>query len=244
MCMSSLRRGPRSTPRDALVVPRVEDGRVNYYPASPARASTMEAYTSSFLLLFTLLNPFLMSIYLLDLIHDLETRTFARVLVRGSSIAGLAFAFFAWTGDTLFSRYLQVHFASFQVFGGVVFLLIGVRFVFEGVGTIRRLRGTAEHVAGSIAMPFMIGPGTVSASVVVGARLPLLGAITTIAAAMVATVGMVLVLKIVHDRVKESSARLTDRYVEVVGRISALLIGTFSVEMIMGGLTSWLKLAK
>jgi small neutral amino acid transporter SnatA (MarC family) len=203
----------------------------------------MDPYTKSFLLLFTLLNPFLMSIYLLDLIHELESRTFARVLARGSAVASVAFAFFAWTGDAIFSRYLQVRFASFQVFGGIVFLLIGVRFVFDGVQTIRGLRGTAEHVAGSIAMPFMIGPGTVSASIVIGARLPLLGAILVIAASMASTVVLVLLLKVAHDRLKESNARLTDRYIEVVGRISALLIGTFSVEMIMEGITTWLKAA-
>ena len=202
----------------------------------------MDVYARSFLLLFTLLNPFLMSIYLLDLIHELETATFARVLGRGSFIAGVTFAFFAWTGDAMFSRWLQVHFASFQVFGGVVFLLIGTRFVFEGVGTIRRLRGSPEHVAGSIAMPFMIGPGTVSASVVVGARLPLIGALCVIAATMAATAGLVLVLKVAHDHLNKHNARLTERYVEVVGRISALLIGTFSVEMIMEGITKWLNI--
>jgi len=202
----------------------------------------MDAYAKSFLLFFTLLNPFLMSIYLLDLIHELETSAFARVLVRGSLIAGITFAFFAWTGDAMFSRWLQVQFASFQVFGGVVFLLIGTRFVFEGVGTIRRLRGSPEHIAGSIAMPFMVGPGTVSASVVVGARLPILGALAVIAASMVATVSLVLVLKIAHDHLNKHNARLTDRYVEVVGRVSALLIGTFSVEMIMEGITKWLKI--
>ena len=59
----------------------------------------MDLYTKSFLLLFTLLNPFLLSIYLLDLIHELETGVFARILARGVFIAGLAFVFFAWTGD-------------------------------------------------------------------------------------------------------------------------------------------------
>ncbi len=203
----------------------------------------MDAYTKSFLLLVTLLNPFLMSIYLLDLIKDLEATTFMRVLARGAAIAGAVFALFAWTGDAIFSRYLQVRFASFQVFGGVVFLIIGIRFVFQGVETIRGLRGAPEHLAGSIAMPFMIGPGTVSASVVTGARLPLLGALAVIATALATTIVLVLLLKIAHDRFKESNARLTDRYIEVVGRISALLTGTFSVEMIMDGITTWLKAA-
>ncbi len=201
----------------------------------------MDLYTKSFLLLLTLLNPFLMSIYLLDLIHELETSVFARVLTRGVLIAGLAFVLFAWTGDAVFSRYLQVRFASFQVFGGIIFLLIGIRFVFEGVGTIRRLRGAPEQLAGSIAMPFMIGPGTVSASIVVGARHPMLGAIAVIVAALFATTSLVLIIKVLHGRLKERNARLTDRYIEVVGRISALLIGTFSVEMIMDGITTWLN---
>lgn len=204
----------------------------------------MEVYAKSFLLLFALLNPFLMSIYLLDLIHDLETTVFARVLARGSSIAFVAFALFAWSGDKLFSHYLQVRFASFQVFGGVIFLMIGIRFVFEGVNAIRKLRGTPEHVAGSIAMPFMIGPGTIGASVVIGARLPLAGAIAVIATTMLATASVVVALKLAHDRLKEKHARLTDRYIEVVGRISALLIGTFSVEMIMEGVTTWLRVAR
>jgi multiple antibiotic resistance protein len=205
----------------------------------------MDAYTKSFLLLFALLNPFLMSIYLLDLIHDLRAKVFANVLARGSLIAGVAFAIFAWSGDAIFSRYLQVRFASFQVFGGVVFLLIGIRFVFEGVKAVRGLRGdAAEHLAGSVAMPFMIGPGTLSASVVIGARLPVLGAIAVIFATLLATVVVVVLLKVLHDRVKERNARLTDRYIELVGRISALLIGTFSIEMIMEGITTWLKVAR
>lgn len=203
----------------------------------------MDAYLRSFLLLFALLNPFLMSIYLLDLIHDLRAGAFARVLTRGSFIAAVAFVLFAWSGDALFSRYLQVRFASFQVFGGVIFLIIGIRFVFEGVKAVRGLRGTAEHVAGSIAMPFMIGPGTLSASVVIGARHPMIGAIAVIGATMAATVTVVVLLKIAHDHLKEKNARLTDRYVELVGRISALLIGTFSVEMILDGLTTWLRAA-
>lgn len=201
----------------------------------------MDAYTKSFLLLLTLLNPFLMSIYLLDLIHGLERRVFTGVLVRAAIIATIVFSVFAWTGDAIFSRYLQVRYASFQVFGGVVFLIIGVRFVFEGVRSMNKIRGEPEHLAGSIAMPFMIGPGTVGASIVTGARLPILGAIATIAAGLATTVAIVLVLKVVHDRLKSKNARLIDRYIEVVGRISALVIGTFSIEMIMDGIMTWIR---
>jgi multiple antibiotic resistance protein len=90
-------------------------------------------------------------------------------------------------------------------------------------------------------MPFMIGPGTVSASVVVGARLPVLEAIGVIAFTLAATVALIGSIKLAHDFLKERNARVVDRYIEIVGRISALLIGTFAIEMIFEGVGTWLE---
>jgi small neutral amino acid transporter SnatA (MarC family) len=202
---------------------------------------SLEAHTASGLLLFALLNPFLMSVYLLDLITDLPRAMFVRVLARGAMISAFVFSLFAWSGDAIFSDVLHVRFASFQVFGGIIFLAIGVRFVFSGADAMRAMRGRPEHIAGSIAMPFMIGPGTVSASVVVGARLPVIDAILVICATLAATVTLVAAIKLTHDYVKARNARIVDRYIEIVGRISALLIGTFAIEMILEGLGTWLE---
>ena len=201
----------------------------------------LEPHIASFLLLFALLNPFLMSVYLLDLITDLPREMFVKVLARGALVSAIVFSLFAWTGDAIFSDVLHVRFASFQVFGGIIFLAIGVRFVFSGADAMRTMRGQPEHIAGSIAMPFMIGPGTVSASVVVGARLPVADAVMVIFATLAATVALVAAIKLAHDYLKERNARVVDRYIEIVGRISALLIGTFAVEMIFEGLGTWLE---
>jgi small neutral amino acid transporter SnatA (MarC family) len=116
-----------------------------------------------------------------------------------------------------------------------------VRFVFSGADAMRAVRGQPEHIAGSIAMPFMIGPGTVSASVVVGARLPVPDAVLVIFATLAVTVALVAAIKLAHDRLKAKNARLVDRYIEIVGRLSALLIGTFAVEMIFEGVGAWLE---
>jgi small neutral amino acid transporter SnatA (MarC family) len=113
--------------------------------------------------------------------------------------------------------------------------------VLTGADAMRAMRGQPEHIAGSIAMPFIIGPGTVSASVVVGARLPVPHAIGVIAVALAVTVVLVTAIKFAHDFFKERNARLFDRYMEVVGRVSALLIGTFAVDMIFEGLGAWLQ---
>jgi multiple antibiotic resistance protein len=199
----------------------------------------MDEHLRSFALFFSLFNPFLMSIYLLDLIRGLSTPIFARVLIRGSLISATVFVLFAWGGEAFFRDYLQVRFASFQIFGGIVFLLIGLRYVFSGAGAIESMRGTPEEaMAGAIAMPIMIGPGTVSAAVVIGTRLPLPNAAMVIAGTLALTVSILVLMKILHDRLKHRHAALTDRYVDLVGRMSALLIGTIAMDMIVTGLQS------
>jgi len=198
-------------------------------------------FTSSVLLLLMLLNPFLLIIYLIDLVQDLATADFRRVMIRAGLISGGVFALFALLGDVIFEDLLQARFASFQVFGGVVFLLIGIQFVFTGPGALRSIRGAPEHIAGSIAMPIMIGPGTVSASILAGSRLSSPLAVTCIFSAVAVTVGVVLLLKQLHDYVKPRNEKLIERYVEVMGRVTALVVGTYSIEMIMQGLEGWLN---
>ncbi len=198
-----------------------------------------ETYLRSFLLFFALFNPFLMSIYLLELIRGLPTATFARVLMRGSLISACVLSLFAWGGESFFRDYLQVRFASFQIFGGIVFLMIGLRYVFSGASAINDLmHGSPETIAGSIAMPIMIGPGTVSASVVIGTRLHFPGALIVIFGTLMLTVVLLVLLKFAHDRLKDSHAALTDRYIDLVGRMSALLIGTIAMDMIVTGAQS------
>lgn len=183
-----------------------------------------------------LLNPFLLSLYLLDLIVRLPPRTFAAVLLRAILIGGGVFSLFALTGDALFTRLLQVDFSSFQIFGGILFLLVGINFFFNGPQAIGPLRGEPEHLAGSIAMPFLIGPATVSAAILIGSRLDKAEALGVVWLTMVTVVLGLVGLKAAHDHLRERNARLVERYVDITGRVSALMIGTFAVEMIVTGL--------
>lgn len=200
----------------------------------------MSKFIQATLFLFILLNPFLMSVFLLELLREFSPGAFLRVLLRASVIAGAVFALFAVGGDAIFVDVFRVRFESFMVFGGVIFLVVGVRMVFGGTEALRELRGPPEHIAGSIAMPFMIGPGTVSASVLAGTQLEPSWAVLSIATALLGTIIGLMVLKIVHDLVSRTRATLIERYVEVVGRVSALFVGSVAVEMLMKGVFTWL----
>ena len=190
-------------------------------------------------LLLALLNPFLVIIYLTDVIQKLDDGLFGKLLLRAGFIASVVFCCFALAGDAVFSSIIQVDFASFQIFGGIVFLLIGLQFFFQGPSAVKMLRGDANNLAGAIAMPVLIGPETISASVVIGKRLEPLVACGAVATAVATTLVVMFILKLLHDYVKKSREELIQHYIEVVGRVSALYVGTVAIEMIMRGLLSW-----
>jgi multiple antibiotic resistance protein len=190
-------------------------------------------------LLFVLLNPFLLIIYLIDVVEKLDQKEFSRVLIRAGMISIVVFCCFALLGDAVFSNIFQADFASFQIFGGVVFLLIGLQFVFRGPKAIEILRGDSQQLAGAIAMPILIGPGTISASVIMGKQQdPLIACIAVVLAIMVSILIMI-GLKVLHDYVKPKKEPLIQRYIEIAGRITALFVGTISVQMIMSGIEIW-----
>lgn len=193
-------------------------------------------------LLLVLLNPFLLSIYLLDLIRNLSRRRFAGVMLRASVIAGSVFAGFALLGDRAFTEILHTRFEAFLIFGGIVFLLVGLQFVFRGPQAMAGLRGNAAYLEGSVAMPFLIGPGTVSASVLIGARLPAGPAVAAVAVAMAIAAAALIGFKCFHDWAKKRNEELVERYIEIMGRMISLLIGTIAVEMILLGIERWLDL--
>ena len=190
-------------------------------------------------LLLTLLNPFLVIIYLVDVVQKLKQKQFHRVLVRAALIAITVFCSFAILGDTIFTGLMQVEFASFQIFGGIIFLLIGIQFVFRGPAAIEFLRGESEHIAGSIAMPVLIGPGTISASVVIGKSHDPLMACAAVVIAVVTCLFIISLLKSLHDRVRPTREALIERYIMIAGRITALYVGTVAIDMIMQGLRTW-----
>ncbi len=114
----------------------------------------LTSYLHAFALFFSLLNPFLMSIYMIGMIRNSEAKVFNKALIQGCLIAFIVFMLFAWGGEAIFSKYLNVRFEAFQIFGGLIFLVIGYRYVFQGADTIGEMRGAPEHLAGNYCHAF------------------------------------------------------------------------------------------
>lgn len=196
-------------------------------------------FVSSGLLLFVILNPFALAVYLVDMFRQNDLQVCTRVVARAMLISFLVFAAFVWTGDAFFRVVLQVRFEAFQLFGGTLFFVIALRFMLGGNTTLVSLRGEPRYLAGAIAMPFMIGPGSVSAATLAGLRLgPVLGTVC-VGVALACAGALLLALKAAFDHAQRSNAALVERYVDVASRISAMIIGSIAVEMMLRALESW-----
>lgn len=196
----------------------------------------MSEYIKSAVLLFVLLNPFLILVYLIEMVKELAVKQFANLVIYAGLVASVVYSLFAILGDAIFGDIVQAEFASFQIFGGVILLLIGLQFVFRGPMSMTMLKSKSGYSVGAIAMPVLIGPGTISASLVIGKRHDQLEAIAVIFVAVSLAIIVVIAL---HDFVLPRSEPLVSRYIEITGRISALYVGTVAVEMIMKGLGTW-----
>lgn len=199
----------------------------------------MKDIVRSVLMLLVLLNPFLLIVYLIDIVKKKSFRTFSAILARAGIISFIVFASFAILGDSIFDNVFNARFASFQIFGGVVFLITGLQFVFKGNASIESLRGESKHIAGAIAMPIFIGPGTISYSVIIGEKHDKLTAILAIIIAILLCITLIILLKKLHDKIHKKREELIEQYIDIAGRVIALLIGTISIELIMSGLSYW-----
>ena len=88
-------------------------------------------------------------------------------------------------------------------------------------------------------MPLLVGPGTISASVIIGQRHDIYISCLIVIVAIVIAVACMLLLKWLHDYVRPRREPLIQRYIEIAGRVTALFVGTVSVEMIMRGIQTW-----
>ena len=198
----------------------------------------MEVINASMLLIM-LLNPFLVILYLIDIVKKQDLRQFAKNLARAGIYSIIIFTCFAVLGDVIFENIFKTNFASFQIFGGIVFLIIGIQFVLRGTTAIDTLRGESGDVSSAIAMPILIGPGTISASVLIGKKLSIHYAVFAIVVTVAFSVSVMIVLKVLHDYLQTRRKTLIERYIEVAGRILALYVGAISVDMIMKGVKEW-----
>ena len=63
----------------------------------------MDLFIKSFLMIFVLLNPFIMSIYMIEIVKAMDYKTFSQQMIRAIIISFVVFFLFALGGDRVFT---------------------------------------------------------------------------------------------------------------------------------------------
>ncbi len=183
-----------------------------------------------------ILNPFALCLYLEGVMEKLERKGFIRILGSACVFALVVFWLFAYGGEPFLRRVLRVRPEALRVFGGLIFLIVGYNYAVKGFRTVELLRGSLEELPAAIAMPLMIGAGTITQAILIGKANPTWEWLLVLLLGVAATFGIVVAFKVIRDHVRTRKEALFDRYVAMLARINGLVIGAISINMIVSGL--------
>lgn len=197
----------------------------------------MENILTNALTFLALLNPFALYIYLIPIQRQLRLRQFTITMIKASLIAGSIYVGSAFFGQQFFEDVLQIDFESFRVFGGLVLILFAVSYIVQGRESLITMRGSLNDLAGEIALPFMVGAGTISLSILIGSSSTISETVMTIG--LVMFVNLAIVLSFAFLRYNSHKVRFRNRLSynsELLLRINGFILGAFGVDMVMQGI--------
>ncbi len=184
-----------------------------------------------------MLNPFALFLYLKPVMHDLSDKEFRLVLSRATIISFFIFVVFLAFGDFLFKKVFQINFESFRVFGGVILFSLAYLFIVKGQKAFIQIKEDLDDLASEIALPFMVGAGTLSFCILMSDILSFWVGVLALTGIMIVNFLMVMGLKELRGRLNYRQFRIAfDKNMEVLMRINGFFVGAIGVDMIIKGI--------
>lgn len=194
-----------------------------------------------FMLMLIILNPFAQVLYLRQLIDDLPFRVFAPIHLRASLYSFIIFAIFALCGEPILYDLFQIRLGSLRVFGGMINLYVAYRYIAVGEGSTLLFRGNVADLAPNITLPYMVGPGMLWASILMGETYGVPIASGMIAGVLAVNIAFVFAAHALFRRSDDNRETAFTKYFAVLMRMMALFVGAVGVEMVVGGMQELLQ---
>lgn len=188
------------------------------------------------MLMLIILNPFAQVLYLRQLIDDLPFRVFAPIHLRASCYSFIIFAIFALCGKPILYDLFQIRLGSLRVFGGLINLYVAYRYIAVGEGSTLLFRGNVTDLAPNITLPYMVGPGMLWVSILIGETYGVPIASGIIASVLTVNIAFVFTAHTLFRRSDDQRETAFTKYFAVLMRMMALFVGAVGVEMVVGGI--------
>lgn len=186
-----------------------------------------------------MLNPFALFLYLKPIMHDLSDADFRSVFLKASVISFSIFLVFLLFGDMVFQKVFRINFESFRIFGGVVLFSFAYIFIVQGKKAFIQIKGDLHDLASEIALPFMVGAGTISLTVLMSEQLELWQGALALAIIVLTNYGVIMGLKQIRTSMRSKKVRLAfDKNMELLLRINGFFLGAIGVDMVVTGVSN------
>ncbi len=191
----------------------------------------------SILEFLVMLNPFALFLYLEPIRKDLNNKDFYIVLFNASLISLIICSIFAVGGEFIFESVLHIDFESFRIFGGIIIFSFAYYFIVKGQKAMIMFKENLDDLASEIALPFMVGAGTISLSIIVSHRHTTMWGILILLIVFASNYLIIFLLKKSRDLVEGRRLKTAyDKNMEVLLRLNGFFIGAIGVDMVMTGI--------
>lgn len=196
----------------------------------------MVAAIVSFLVM---LNPFALFLYLKPVMKDLSDTDFRAVFIKASVISFSIFLVFLLFGDLVFRSVFRINFESFRIFGGIILFSLAYIFIVQGNKAFIKIKSDLHDLASEIALPFMVGSGTISLTILMAEELKLWQGVVSLMIIMVINYAMVMGLKLIRGSMTSKRIQTAfDKNMELLLRINGFFIGAIGVDMVITGINN------
>ncbi|MBO3271766.1 MarC family protein [Hymenobacter defluvii] len=191
-----------------------------------------------------MLNPFALFLYLKPIMQDLSEADFRSVFLKASTISFCIYLVFLLFGDLVFQKVFSINFESFRIFGGIVLFSFAYIFIVQGKKAFIQIKGDLHDLASEIALPFMVGAGTISLTVLMSEQLQLWQGVVALVLIMLINYLIIMGLKQMRRAMRSKSFQIAfDKIMELLLRINGFFLGAIGVDMITTGITNLMRAA-
>lgn len=193
--------------------------------------------------LVVMLNPFALFLYLEPIRKDLDHKPFISVIAKASLISlFICYAFF-FSGEFLFKKVFLIDFESFRIFGGIIIFSFAYFFIVKGQRALIMIKEDLNDLASEIALPFMVGAGTISISILTSYRHTRIIGILVLLIAFAINFLSIYLLTIIRDSLEGKRLKTAyDKNMEILLRLNGFFIGAIGINMILTGIQNMFEL--
>ena len=189
-----------------------------------------------------MINPFAQVLYLKCVIDDLDVKTFSLVYAKASIISLVIYVIFALIGDEIFTRFFKIRFESFKIFGGIIIFAYAFSFIMYGAKSMIQTKENLDDLASEIALPFMVGSGTLYLSILIGRMAGSFSVILSIFfSVIIVNYSLVWLFVFMKDQFRQRQQIVFDKYMGILMRLNGFFMGAIGVHMILDGILYFFK---